>query len=132
MNKMRSAASMLCLWTALGASFPAVAGDRMQAGLWEMALPGAAKPMKQCWTADDVKGVNGSAANFQSGLEKVFADMGAGWKVKDVKLQGDTLSYTVILPGGKTRPVTATYHGDTYESTTPEGLTKARRVGPCP
>lgn len=48
----------------------------------------------------------------------MIAEMGGGWALVDLKLQGDTLSYSMVPPGGKAIPVSATYHGTTYESTT--------------
>ncbi len=132
MKSLRAIGSSVFCAIALSAALPVAAGDRMQAGLWEMSMPGGGAPMKKCWTSEDVKAINGSEANARAATQKMIADMGAGWAVNDLKLQGDTLSYSMVQPGGKTIPVSATYHGTTYESTTPAGVTKARRVGACP
>ncbi len=123
--------SVFCV-AALSASLPVQAGDRMQTGLWEMSMLGGPAPISKCWTAEDVKTINGSEANARAATQKTVAQMGPGWALNDLKLQGDTLSYTMVPPGGKAIPVSATYHGTTYESTSPAGVVKGRRVGPCP
>jgi len=117
---------------ALMAAVPARAADRMQAGLWEMSMPGGRTPTTRCWSPEAVAAVNGSEANARRATQKMVAEMGAGWSVNDLKLEGNTLTYSMVPPNGKTMSVSATYHGTTYESTGPGGFTQARRIGACP
>ena len=132
MKSLRVLGSSLLYAAALLTALPSQAADRMQAGLWELSMPGGAAPIPKCWTSEDVKAINGSEANARAATQKMIAEMGNGWSLVDLKLQGDTLSYSMVPPGGKAIPVSATYHGTTYESTTPAGVSKARRVGACP
>ena len=132
MNPLQALGPSFLFAAVLSAALPAQAADRMQAGLWEMSMPGVAAPIPKCWTSEDVKAINGSEANARAATQKMIAEMGNGWALIDLKLQGDTLSYSMVPPGGKAIPVSATYHGTTYESTSPAGTSKARRVGACP
>jgi glycosyltransferase A (GT-A) superfamily protein (DUF2064 family) len=110
--------------------------DRVQAGLWETTLTGAApKPTvtKYCITAADAAWMNGDLATLRKHLQESTAEKSRGrCSVKNVELKANRSIVTTAC--GKVEMVsTTTYFGDRYEATNSNGTTlSGKRVGACP
>ncbi len=131
------------VWLAIGfvgliAAPAANAQERFRAGKWEIVFTGEnPHTSTPCFTDAMTRGVNGTAEAVRADTEKTAA--ARKYTVENFKFDGTTLSYTAV-GAERTFVNTATYHGDTFESTiiTKVGgkeyttRQKGRRIGDCP
>jgi Protein of unknown function (DUF3617) len=113
--------------------------ERMKGGQWEMTslVRGHSQTSAHCVTPEELKAVNGTPAEFRAFIEKTTT--AAHCKVENLKMEGDTVSYTTAC--AKTSiDSTTTYHGDHFEMVmetqgggdSANRQVKARRLGTCP
>jgi hypothetical protein len=127
--------SALCL-TLLLLSTSTFAADRVKPGLWTSQV--TSKATKQptttsCITPDQAKLMNGDLATLRKYLtESTIANTGGRCSVKSVEIQDNRTIVSIVC--GKTEVIgTTTYHGDSYESTSSNGITRVgKRIGACP
>jgi hypothetical protein len=107
------------------------AADRARAGLWQgqVTIEGQTVTQTVCMSQADANAINGDAASVRAYVERVNGP--AGCKVKDVQIAGNRVVATTIC-SGQTNVNTMTYHGDTMESETSDGVKSTSRwIGPC-
>jgi hypothetical protein len=114
------------------------AQERMRPGNWEVVIMGDnPHTSTTCFTSAMMKGINGTAAEVRADTDKIAVQR--KYKVENYKFDGTTMSFTAV--GAEVTFInTASYHGDTYESTIvtkKDGKEttmrqKGRRVGSCP
>jgi len=113
-------------------ALPASAADRVHAGEWETTLILGARTVTKsiCITQADADALNGDAKSIRTFVDKV--NQGTNCKVDDIKVDGNQVIVTSTCGDGKQRVGTTTYHGDTSESVTSNGLkSQSKRLGPC-
>ena len=112
-------------------ALPTQAVDRMRAGQWETITNLDGKNVdtrSACVPPGEVDFMNGDAASIRAGMEK---QLQGACKVKDVKANGDQVVMTLSCAGQEST-TTTNYHGDSYDSVSPIGMTiKAKRLGAC-
>jgi hypothetical protein len=125
---------IICVATALHAQ------ERMRTGMWENTVTanGQTATHSQCFKPEDAASSNGSPAVIRAEVEKALAKSGA-CTLKDFKLEGNTMTQTMVC--GKSTIVNETkFHGgDSFETTmthTADGVSKVsqikgRRTGDC-
>lgn len=118
------------------------AAERYRPGQWEYttthdARKNEPRTFKHCVSEEDAGSANGDTKSARAHAEKAA---GAGCKVIDYKVAGDTVSYSIQCAEVSIRS-TMTFHGDTSEGEmitkhagSPEDVShiKARRLGDCP
>jgi len=131
---------LLSLAALLLLATPAAWGaERMQSGQWEMTslVRGHSQTSTHCVTPQEAKAVNGTPADLRAFIEETT--QAAHCKVENLKMAGDTVSYTTAC--AKTSiDSTTTYHGDHFEMVmntqgggdSAKRQVKARRLGACP
>lgn len=135
MNKMH-AATLLLSATLLLCAADATAADRVKPGLWTSQVTSSATKQPtttSCITPDQAKLMNGDLATLRKYLtESTASNTGGRCSVKNVEIQDNRTIVTIAC--GKTEVVgTTTYHGDSYESTSSNGITRVgKRIGACP
>ncbi|HUL65379.1 MAG TPA: DUF3617 family protein [Burkholderiaceae bacterium] len=111
---------------------PASAADRVRAGEWEttLILAGRSVTKSVCITQADADALNGDAKSMRAYVDKV--NVGTNCKVDDIKINGNQVTVTSTCGDGKQRVGTTTYHGDSSESVTSNGLkSQSKWIGPC-
>jgi hypothetical protein len=111
---------------------PAWAADRVRAGEWETTvnLGGRSMTKSICLTQVDADAINGDAKSMRAFVEKI--NEGTNCKVDDIKANGNQVTVTSTCGDGKQRVGTTTYHGDSYETVTSNGMkAQSKRLGPC-
>ena len=111
---------------------PASAADRVRAGEWEttLILAGRSVTKSVCITQADADALNGDAKSMRAYVDKV--NVGTNCKVDDIKVNGNQVTVTSTCGDGKQRVGTTTYHGDSSESVTSNGLkSQSKWIGPC-
>jgi hypothetical protein len=115
--------------------------ERLRAGQWEYTTshPGQTETasFKHCITAAEAAGINGDLRTARAYAEKAA---GADCKVTDYKVDGNSVSHTVVCGPVSVRS-SATFTGTTSEGDLvtkregrPEAVThiKGKRLGDCP
>ena len=118
-----------CLLASLALS--ADAADRVRAGQWDttMTVNGAERTLSACIPQSDADAMNGDVNSIRAAVEKSIAPTGC--KVTDVKVNGGQVIVASNC-AGKEAVGTTTYHGDSAETVTANGMkVLAKRVGAC-
>jgi len=116
------------------------AAELMKSGQWEIdtTMDGQTYTTSRCATPAELKEMNGGPRAVRAYTEKSVNE--GHCITKDYKLAADTLSYTIVCPGGKIASTT-TYRGNSFEAraiTNGSGEkrtafhVKGRRIGTCP
>ncbi len=138
MNTFKATLAVVCLTICLATALRAQ--ERMRPGMWENTVTGHGQTATRshCYKPADAAASNGSPAAIRAEVEKALAKSGA-CTLKDFKLEGGTMTQTMIC--GKSTLVNETkFHGgDSFETTithTEDGVTtvsqiKGRRTGDC-
>jgi hypothetical protein len=125
------------------------AGLRFKPGLWEITASTAGPPphaqtTRRCYTPDEVKVANGSAAEVATATRANAATQkleSKGCKLQEIQLVGAQITEVIVCPTYSLEDVTTYHQGDTFESDTTmapkQGPARkvhrvARRVGDCP
>jgi hypothetical protein len=120
--------------------------ERVQAGLWEIALTLDGRPIKNtyCITPEQANVMNSDAATVQVYVERAVSEENGGiCTVRHFRLEGNTISLVKACGSGESEFTTSlvrTYYGDAAES---DVVSRAggrelhikstqRRVGVCP
>jgi hypothetical protein len=140
MKKMNGSALLSLIALTLTATPALQAAERVNPGQWEFKSTVAGEAEKtrtSCMTPAQAKPVNGDAQADRDFLEKGAAARHC--TVKDFKLEGNTLSYTMVCPA-YTFSDRTTYNGDSSDgvlTTKMDGKAavvthmKGRRLGAC-
>ena len=130
---------MKILLATLALATLANAGERFQAGLWELTSSGGsnAGTTRTCLSPVAVSPVNGNEATARADAERTAAKY--NMKIKIFSFKGNTVSMTMVS-GTDVFVSVATYKGDTYDSkiiskTSAGETTKiitGKRLGACP
>lgn len=115
-----------------GVTTMAVAADRVRPGQWETTLSvlGQTITRPSCLSKADADAINGNEASIRAYAERVSQP--AACKVKDVHIDGNTVSVTSMCASGKENVGKTTYHGDRYETVNTNGTkATAKLVGQC-
>ena len=115
-----------------GATTTAVAADRVRPGQWETTLTvfGQTMTRPSCLSKADADAINGNEASIRAYTERVSQP--AACKVKEVHIDGNTVSVTSTCASGKENVGKTTYHGDSYETVNTNGTrATAKLVGRC-
>ena len=124
------------------------AGPRFRPGLWEITASSAgphahSATTRRCYTADEVKVANGSAAEVAAATKAnpaTRAMESKGCKLQEIRLSGEQISEAFDCPTFSYEDVTTYHPGDRFESDTtmtpkqgpPRKIHRsARRVGEC-
>lgn len=127
----------------------AAAGLRFKPGLWEVTTSSEGEhahsaTRRRCYTAEDVKVANGSAADVVAATRANVATRSLeskGCKVAEIRLVGEQITEVVECPAMTLRDVTTYLPGDRFEvdsvMTPKQGPARrlhqqAHRVGECP
>jgi hypothetical protein len=142
--------TVLLLLIVLVSSLPLqAAGLRFKPGLWEITASTAgphphAQTTRRCYTPEEVKVANGSAAEVAAATRANAATRkleSTGCKLQEIRLVGAQITEVIVCPTYSLEDVTTYRQGDTFESDTtmtpkqgPERKVHrvARRVGDCP
>ncbi len=124
----------ICVATAVHAQ------ERMRTGMWENTVTGHGQTATRshCYKPADAAASNGSPAAIRAEVEKALAKSGA-CTLKDFKLEGSTMTQTMVCGNSTLVNETKFHGGDSFETTitrTADGVTtvsqiKGRRTGDC-
>ena len=129
---------VMCLM--LSAATTLHAQERMRTGMWEdtVTASGHTATRSHCFKPADAALSNGAPAVVRAESEKAFSKNGA-CTLKDFKLDGNTLTQTMVCGKSTILQETRFHGGDTFETTmtyTEGGVSKVsqikgRRTGDC-
>jgi hypothetical protein len=135
--KIKTISALMCL------SFSAAtlhAQERMRTGMWEDTVTGSGRTSTRshCFKPADAVKSNGSPAVVRAETEKALSKDGA-CTLKDFKLEGDSLTLTMVCGSSTILQQTQFHGGDSFETTmthTDGGVSnvmqiKGRRTGDC-
>ncbi len=146
MTRTVSALSLAMLLVSL--ALFAAAGQRFRPGLWEVTASTAgphpsSKSKTRCYTPEEVKVANGSAAEVAAATRANAATRSfesKGCKIADLQVAGDRITEVVQCPSFTWKDVTTYLPGDRFEADTTMTPKKgaehrihqaAHRVGDC-
>jgi Protein of unknown function (DUF3617) len=129
---------LMCL--VVGAATILHAQERMRTGMWEdtVTASGRTATRSHCFKPADAALSNGTSAAVRAESEKALAKNG-GCTLKDFKLDGNTLTQTMVCGKSTILQETRFHGGDSFETTmtyNEGGVTrvsqiKGRRIGDC-
>jgi Protein of unknown function (DUF3617) len=130
--------AVMCV--ALGAATASHAQERMRTGMWEdtVTSSGRTSTRSHCFKPGDAVKSNGSPAVVRAETEKALLKDGA-CTLKDFKLEGNSLTLTMVCGSSTILQETQFHGGDSFETTmthTDGGVSKVmqikgRRTGDC-
>ena len=130
-------AAVVCF--TLGATATLYAQERMRTGMWENTVTGSGQTATRshCFKPADAAMSNGSPAIVRAETEKALSK--SGCTLKDFKLEGNTMTQTMVCGSTTILQETKFHGGDSFETTMANregGVTKVaqikgRRTGDC-
>ena len=139
MIRIRTTVILAVVYLTLGTATTLHAQERTRTGTWEntMTAKGQTSTRSHCLTPAEAALTNGSPATIRAETEKALSN--SGCTLKNFKLEGNTLTHTMVCESRTVLTETKFHGGDSIETTmtsTGDGVTqvtqfKGRWTGPC-